>query len=146
MDIGLEPWHLWTIAAVCLFIAEAFLPGFILASLGIGCLAAAASHQFTDDLGWGIGGFAAGAGVSLALIRPYFARALGPEQSARFGAEGMIGDTITITDAGDVGGSLKARYRDTLWSLECSDELFEGDRAEITDVRGSTLVVKRVSA
>jgi membrane protein implicated in regulation of membrane protease activity len=146
MDVGFEPWHLWTIAAVCLFIGEVFLPGFILASLAIGCLTAAAGHQLTGDLGWGIGAFAAGAGVSLALIRPYLARALGPEESARFGADAMIGDVITITDAGDVGGSLKARYRDTLWSLESGDELFEGDRAEIVEVRGSKLFVKRVDA
>jgi membrane protein implicated in regulation of membrane protease activity len=146
MDIGFEPWHVWTIAAVCLFIGEVFLPGFILASLAIGCLTGAVGHQLTDDLGWGIGGFAAGAGISLVLIRPYLARALGPEESARFGADAMIGDLITITDAGDVGGSLKARYRDTLWSLECDEELFEGDRAEIIEVSGSTLVVKRVDA
>ncbi len=144
MEIGLEPWHVWTIVAVCLFIGEVFLPGFILASLAVGCLVAAATHQLTDELGWGIGGFVVGAGISLVLVRPYFARALGPEEKVNFGAEGMIGDVITVTDAGDVGGSIKARYRDTLWSLQCSDELFEGDRVEITAVQGGTLVVKRV--
>ena len=144
MDIGLEPWHVWTIIAVCLFIGEVFLPGFILASLAVGCLVGAVAHQITDELGWGIGGFAIGAGVSLVLVRPYFARALGPEEQVSFGAEGMIGDVITVTDAGDVGGSQKARYRDTLWSLQCSDELFEGDQVEITAVQGGTLVVKRI--
>lgn len=144
MDIGLEPWHIWTIIALCLFIGEVFLPGFILASLAIGCLVGAATHQFTDELGWGIGGFAVGAGVSLVLIRPYFSTALGPEEQARFGAEGMVGDIIIVTDAGDVGGSLRARYRDTSWSLQCNEELFEGDRVEITAVQGGTLVVKRI--
>ncbi len=144
MEIGLEPWHIWTIVAMCLFIGEVFLPGFILASLAVGCLVGAVSHQFTDELGWGIGGFAIGAGISLVLIRPYVASALGPEEESRFGADGMVGDVITVTDAGDVGGTLKARYRDTLWSLQCSDELFEGDQVEITAVQGGTLVVKRV--
>jgi membrane protein implicated in regulation of membrane protease activity len=143
MDIGLEPWHVWTIVAVCLFIGEVFLPGFILASLAVGCLVAAATHQFTDELGWGIGGFAAGAGISLVLVRPYFSKALGPEENVRFGAEAMVGDVITVTDAGDVGGALKARYRDTVWSLQCGDELFEGDRVVIVGVQGGTLLVKR---
>jgi membrane protein implicated in regulation of membrane protease activity len=144
MEIGLEPWHIWAILAMCLFIGEVFLPGFILASLAIGCIVAAVSHQLTDDIGWGIGGFAAGAGVSLALIRPYLAKALGPEEPRHFGAEAMVGDTITVTDAGDIGGTQKARYRDTLWSLESTEDLLEGDQVRITAVRGTTLVVKRV--
>jgi membrane protein implicated in regulation of membrane protease activity len=143
MEIGLEPWHVWTIIAVCLFIGEVFLPGFLLASLGVGALAGAAAHQFTDDIGWGIGGFAVGAGISLVLIRPYISKALAPEESAVFGADSMVGDVITVTDAGDVGGSLKARYRDTLWSLKSHDELFEGDRVVITAVEGTTLIVQR---
>ncbi len=144
MDIALEPWHLWTILAVCLFIGEVFIPGFLLASLGVGSLVAAAAHHFSDDLGIGIGGFVVGAGLSLALIRPYFAKALGPEQESHFGAEGMIGDVVTISDASDVGGSMKARYRDTLWSLRCEQDLFEGDKAEIVDVDGGVLVVKPI--
>lgn len=143
MSLGLEPWHLWAIVAVCLFIGEVFTSGFFLASLGVGALVAAGTHQVTGDMAWGLGGFAVGAGLSLALIRPYAARLLGPEQEARFGADNMIGDIVTVTDAGDVGGTLKARYRDTVWSLRCEQELFEGDRAVIVDVHGATLVVER---
>ncbi|MFK7831350.1 MAG: NfeD family protein [Congregibacter sp.] len=146
MDITFEPWHLWTIVSVCLFIGEVFLPGFLLASLAIGALLGAAGHQFGGSVGWGMSGFALGAGVSLVLIRPYFAKILGPEQSSRFGADSMLGDEITVTDAGDVGGALKARYRDTTWSLRCEDELFEGDRVRITAVDGTTLVVRRGGA
>ncbi|MEM0955133.1 MAG: NfeD family protein [Pseudomonadota bacterium] len=144
MNIGLEPWHVWTVVGVCLFIGEVFVPGFILASLGIGAFCGALLHQLTGDMGWGLGGFAAGSAVSLMLIRPYIARALGPEADTKFGADTMVGDTITISDAGDVGGSLKAQYRDTLWSLKTSDELFEGDRAKIIAVEGATLVVQRI--
>jgi membrane protein implicated in regulation of membrane protease activity len=112
MNIGLEPWHVWTIIALCLFIGEVFVPGFLLASLAIGAMAGGVAHQFMGDLGWGIGGFAVGAGISLLLIRPYVAKMLGPEESARFGADNMVGDVITVTDANDVGGTIKARYRD----------------------------------
>ncbi len=143
MDIGLQAWHVWTIIALCLFISEVFMPGFILASLGIGALAGAAAHHFSGELGWGLAGFAAGAGVSLVLIRPYIATVLGPEEHTKFGADSMIGDRITISDASDVGGSLKARYRDTQWSLRCDQEVFEGDTVVITGVDGATLIVQR---
>lgn len=146
MNIDISPWHIWTILAICLFIGEVFVPGFLLASLGVGALTAAAAHHFTGDLGWGIGGFTLGAAVSLALIRPYFAKALGPEEESHFGADGMVGDVITVSDAGDVGGHLKAHYRDTLWSLKCSTEVFEGDRVRIVAVDGGVLVVEPVTS
>jgi len=143
MNIGLEPWHIWVIISVCLFISEVFLPTFFLASLGLGALIGAAAHQISGDLGWGIGSFAVGSTISLILIRPYFAKLLAPEESSSFGASGMIGDHIVVTDASDVGGKLKARYRDSLWSLKSEQDLFEGDRVVITSVDGSTLIVEK---
>ncbi|MEE4277407.1 MAG: NfeD family protein [Halieaceae bacterium] len=142
MNIGLEAWHLWIIVGICLFIGEVFIPGFLLASLGAGSLAAGAIHYLSGDFAYAIGGFIAAAGAALALIRPYLARALGPEQESRFGADGMIGDVLTVTDASDVGGQLKGRYRDTVWNLRCDDDLFEGDKAEIIAVDSGTLIVK----
>lgn len=142
MNVAFEPWHFWIIAGVCLFIGEVFIPGFLLASLAIGCFVAALAHYLTDGLAFAIGGFVVGAGASLALIRPYLANALGPEEESLFGVDGMIGDVIVVIDGSDLGGSLKARYRDTTWSLRCDDDLFEGDRAEIVAVEGGTLVVK----
>lgn len=142
MDVAFEPWHFWIIAGVCLFIGEVFIPGFLLASLAIGCFVASGVHYLGDSFAFAIGGFVAGAGASLALIRPYLANALGPEEESRFGADGMIGDVVVVIDGSDVGGSLKARYRDTLWSLRCEQDLFEGDEAEIIAVEGGTLVVK----
>ena len=143
MNIGLEPWHIWVIIAVCLFIGEVFLPTFFLASLGLGALVGAAAHQISGDLGWGIGSFAIGSSISLILIRPYFTKLLAPEEPSSFGASGMIGDLIVVTDASDVGGTLKAKYRDSLWSLKSEQDLFEGDRVVITSVDGSTLIVEK---
>ena len=143
MDIGLEPWHLWVIIALCLFIGEVFISGFVLASLGVGALAGAFAHQLSGQSAWGIGSFALGSGIALLLIRPYFSKLLAPEEPSHFGAEGMLGDSILISDANDVGGVLKARYRDSLWTLRSEDELLEGDQALIIEVDGATLIVKK---
>lgn len=142
MDMGLEPWHLWTILAVCLFIGEVFVSGFLLASLGLGALVGALAHQLLGDMGWGIAGFTLGAGAALLLLRPILVPLLGPQESSSFGAESMLGDVITVTDAADIGGSLKARYRDTVWSLRCSEDVFEGDQVVITAVEGTILIVQ----
>jgi len=37
--MNLEVWHIWVIAAIVLFIAEIFTPGFLLACFGVACLA-----------------------------------------------------------------------------------------------------------
>lgn len=145
MNFDLDPWHLWTICAVVLLIGEVFVPGFILASLGLGAILAAITHQMSGEFGWGLAGFATGAAASLFLIRPFIARALGPEQQSRFGADGMVGDVIVISDADDIGGTAKAHYRDTTWSLRSDFALCEGDRVEIIGVDGGVLIVKPTS-
>ena len=65
------------------------------------------------------------------------------DEPSSFGAAGMVGDRVIVTDSEDVGGNPKARYRDSSWVLESSDDLIEGDRVEIIDVRGATLIVKK---
>jgi membrane protein implicated in regulation of membrane protease activity len=140
---GFEPWHIWLIAAVLFFVAEVFVPGFVLASLGIGAVIAAGVHQYTGDLNWGVGGWIVGAFLSFVFLRPVVVRTLVDDTPSGFGASGMIGNTVIVSDSEDVGGTLKARYRDSDWSLESEDDLIEGDTVTITNVRGTTLVVKK---
>lgn len=141
MDAMLQPWHLWIILGVCLFIGEVFVSSFLLAGLGFGCLMAGVVHWFAGDLTFAMAAFITWSITFLALIRPYLSKALGPEQVSYFGADGMIGDVVQVSDASDVGGQLKARYRDTTWTLRCDQDLFEGDKAQIIGVDGSILVV-----
>jgi membrane protein implicated in regulation of membrane protease activity len=140
---GFEPWHIWLIIAVLFFVAEVFVPGFVLASLGIGALVAAGVHQYTADLNWGVGGWITGAFLSFLFLRPVVVKTLQDDTPSGFGAAGMVGSTLIVSDAEDVGGTLKARYRDSVWSLESEDDLVEGDRVTITNVHGTTLVVKK---
>jgi len=48
----MEIWHIWIIAAIALFIAEIFTPGFVLACFGIACLISGLVSFF--DLGFKI--------------------------------------------------------------------------------------------
>ena len=140
---GFEPWHLWTIVAVVLFALEIFAPGFVLASMGVGALFAAAIHQYTGDLNWAVGGWILGAALSFVFMRPLLVKTMDADKPSGFGASGMVGDVVTVSDSGDVGGRLRANYRGSTWVLESEDDLMEGDRAVITDVRGTILVVTK---
>jgi membrane protein implicated in regulation of membrane protease activity len=141
--IDFDPWHIWVIIALACFIAEIFMPGFVLASIGVGALVAAATHQYSGDINWGIGGWIVGASIAFILIRPIVVKTISSDEPSGFGASGMIGDHVIVSDSEDVGGHPKARYRDSSWVLESENDLIEGDRVEIIDVRGSTLIVKK---
>ena len=141
--IDFDPWHIWVIIALVCFITEVFLPGFVLASLGVGALVAAATHQYTSDLNWGVGGWIVGASITFMFIRPIFVKSIETDSPAEFGASGMIGDIVIVADAEDIGGNPTARYRDSSWLLESENDLFEGDRVRITEVRSATLVVEK---
>ena len=131
LDIGLKAWHIWAILGILLFTLEIFVPGFVLASLGVGAFAGAAAHAASGDLGWAIAGFIAGSLIAFVGIRPVLLRTFMDDSPSPFGAEGMKGEIITIIDAGDVGGQLKTQFRGSTWSVTSDDELLEGDRAQI---------------
>ncbi len=144
LDIGLEAWHIWVMVGILLFTAEIFVPGFVLASLGIGAFTGAGAQAVSGDLGWAIAGFIAGASIALMAVRPILVRTFMDDSPSPFGAEGMKGQLVTIIDAGDVGGQLKTQFRGSIWSIISDDDLLEGDHAEIIDVDGATLKVVRV--
>jgi membrane protein implicated in regulation of membrane protease activity len=141
--IDFDPWHIWVIVALGCFIAEIFMPGFVIASIGVGALVAAAAHQYTGDLNWGIAGWIVGASIAFIFIRPIIIKTISSDEPSGFGASGMVGDIVIVTDSEDVGGNPKARYRDSSWILESDNDLIEGDRVEIVGVRGSTLIVRK---
>lgn len=141
--LDFDPWHIWVIIALICFIAEVFVPGFVIASIGVGALVAAATHQYSNDLNWGVGGWIVGASIAFLFIRPVFVKTISSDEPSGFGASGMIGDVVIVSDSEDIGGNPKARYRDSSWVLESENDLIEGDRVRITDVHGATLVVEK---
>ena len=144
-DIGLEPWHLWMILGVLLLTAEIFVPGFVLAGLGLSAFVAAAAHLFSDSLGWALVAYSLSALVFLAGIRPLALRTFMDSRPSPFGVNAMIGKRVVISDSPDVGGGLQPILRDTSWSVQSDDDLMEGDEAEIIGVKSTVLVVKRVN-
>ncbi|WP_157976603.1 NfeD family protein [Parahaliea mediterranea] len=143
--LGLSPWHIWIIAAVLLFTAEIFVPGFVLAGLGFGALCAALGHYLGGELGWALAAYALGALVFFVGIRPLALRTfMKSDDTPRFGVHGMVGKQVTVMDSPDVGGAYYTVFRDSRWALESEDDLMEGDAAEVVGVRTSTLIVKRL--
>ena len=144
-------WILWLVLGVGLVIAEIFTMGFVLFWFGLGAVAAA----LTGIMGGGfLLQFLVFAVVSIGLTvmsRTIFARYFSHGESDRIKTNidalpGKIG-TVTIASEGALNeGAVKA-YGSTWTAYPLDDEapLIEGEKVEIVEVRGSSVVVRRVT-
>jgi membrane protein implicated in regulation of membrane protease activity len=85
-----EFWHYWVIAAFCLLILEIFIPGFIVGSLGIGCLLAALGAFIGFPLWINIILAIVGFFLGILMLKPMLKR-WGKTTELRTNAEGLIG-------------------------------------------------------
>ena len=144
-SIGLEFWHLWLILGAVLLTAEIFVPGFVLAGLGIAAFVAGFAHFASDSLGWAMLAFSVASLLFFFGIRPLAVRTFMDDKPSPFVVNAMIGKRVVISDSPDLGGGMQTHFRDTLWSVQSDDDLMEGDEAEIIEVKSTVLVVKRIN-
>jgi membrane protein implicated in regulation of membrane protease activity len=92
-------WHLWIIVAILLFITEVFATGFLLASLGIGCIFSA----FAAAVGFGLKGqllgFIVGTVIAFFGVRPFFLKyCYRGSSDVRTNVDALIGQTGRVTE------------------------------------------------
>jgi len=142
-------WQIWIVAAALLLVAEMFAPGFWLASVAVGCLAAGVAALLPVGLVGQVLVFAASAVGSLFGLRPVLVRrflhARGMEvrtnMDALAGKSGVVTnrfDPVTHIGRVTVDGE---DWRGTL--AEGTPALEPGTRIIVVQVDGSTLVVEK---
>jgi membrane protein implicated in regulation of membrane protease activity len=120
----LDDWHYWILAMLFLFIAEAFIPGMVLGSLGIGALAGALACAFTGS--WELQVFSASAGTLFAFfaLRPLAMRRWFSGSPTAIGIEALVGRRAVVTQAYDASSQrlrVKLDGDDWLAELGCED-------------------------
>ena len=146
----MSEWQIWVVAAALLLVAEMFAPGFWLASVAVGCVAAALAALLPVGLLGQVLVFAASTVGSLFGLRPVLVRrflhARGME--VRTNVEALVGKTAVVTkriDAVTRVGRVVVEgedWRGTL--LEGGGAAIEpGTRVIVVQVDGSTLVVEK---
>lgn len=85
-----EIWHYWVIAAFFFFVLEIFIPGFILGSIGLGCLLAMVGALLHLPLWVNIILFIAGFFVGISMLKPLLKR-IEKSSYIKTNAEGLIG-------------------------------------------------------
>jgi len=145
-DMGLEWWQLWLLLGIVLFIAEIFTPGFLLACLGISCLAAFLPAAFGLGLEWQLGSFVVSFIIVLLTLRPWFLRHFKQAKEARpTNIDALVGKVGKVTSGSSDRGGARVQAGGDNWAVVCQDgqDIEAGSEVEIVDIDGVKLVVKQ---
>lgn len=144
----IELWQIWIVAAMVLFIAELFTPGFFTAGIGMGCLAAGMAHV----MGWAIEvQITALVTVTIVVfltLRPLFLKYLDSETGITTNTEALIGKQGYVLEKIDLSahsGRIIVGGED--WkAVSIDDEVIkERARIEVVRIDGTHLIVRQVS-
>jgi len=141
----LDIWHFWLIAAILFFIAEVFLPTFLMVSLGIGCLLSSFGAMVGGTMPIQLSLFILGTLGGFVAIRPLFRKYLYRESSVKtnvFGISGRIGKVTAEVD--QKTGYAEVAIDGDRWRAETlnGDVLSVGDKVEIVRVDTTIVTVK----
>ena len=144
-------WQIWIVLSALLLVAEMFAPGFWLASVAVGCLAAGVAGLLPVGL---LGQTLVFAGTTVATLlglRPVLVRRFlhGRGVEVRTNADALVGKTGIVTKRFDpqtrVGRVVieGEDWRGTLLEPGTGATLDPGTRIVVVQVDGSTLVVEK---
>jgi membrane protein implicated in regulation of membrane protease activity len=147
----MEDWLIWFLSAVVLLVAEMLAPGFWLACLAVGCVAAGLVGLLPfAGLALQTVAFAATSLGSMLGLRPLLLRhfQLGPGGGVRTGVDALLGKRGVVLERIDPisrQGRVKVEGED--WRGASVDDLpiEAGARVTVIQVDGTTLVVEKES-
>ena len=141
----LEISHYWLIAVILFFIAELFMPTFILISIAIGCLLASISAFLGGGLPIQLSMFILGTVGGFAGVKPLFKNYIYKKDQVQtnvFGLVGRIGKVQRIFD--DNSGYFEVAVDGDVWKAEgLNNDIFKpGMKVEVLKIDSIILTVK----
>ena len=141
-----EIWHVWVGASMALIILEIFVPGFVLACLGIGALAGAIAAGMGANLAMQFICAGVLSLVAFVFLRPFALRwSTSPE--AVSGIEALVGRTCRVTESFDPNSGLgRCKIDGDDWRAQLSEhqtpqEVGLNATVYIVRVESNTLIV-----
>jgi len=145
MGLDMEPGWIWAIAGILLLIAEIIAPGFFLVFVGA---AAIATGLFTllFDLGTApqLILFAVYSALAVLIGKRWYGEPDAVDENLRLNdpSRRLVGKTVTVVEAVDEHGG-RVRVGDGEWNAR-GGPVAAGERAKVTGVEGSCLIVEAV--
>ena len=144
-------WIIWLVLGVGLIIAEVFTLGFFLLWFGVGAIAAALAGMLGAPFTVQFLVFAIVSIALTAMSRTIFAKYLShsDENTLKMGVDSLPGQigTVTLASRGALNEGAVKVYG-SIWTAFPTDgenELVEGEKVEVVDVKGSSIYVRRIS-
>ena len=144
-------WILWVVLGVALIIAEIFTLGFVLFWFGIGAFVAALVGYLGLGFGWQFMAFALVSVVLTAMSRTIFSNYFSQdeENEIKTGVDALPGQIGTVSSASKGAlheGAVKVFGSTwTAFPIDDSTPLIEGEKVEVVQVKGSSILVRRLS-
>lgn len=143
-----EAWH-WVTLGFVLMALEIVLPETIFLWFGIAGVATGAVLFMVDmPTAYQIGLFGVFAVLSYVPVRIYIRRWQQGDQEAAVGlnqrGHSLVGQRVGVTEP-VVNGFGAAKVGDSRWRIACDEDLETGTSAEVVEVVGTTLKVRRVA-
>lgn len=144
----MQDWHGWIIAALLLFIAELFVPGFWLACVAIGALLAGIVALLPIGLPLQVVTFTVGTMASFMGVRPFLVRhfQLGHGTGVRTNVDALLGKTGLVSERIDPAtrkGRVIVDGEDWRGATMDNTALEPGTRITVLQVDGTTLLVEK---
>lgn len=86
-----EIWHYWIIAAIVFFLIEIFIPSFLMASIGLGCILGFFASLLGGNMAMQLVLFIVGTTASFVGIKPVMKRYAYRQKALRTNASGLVG-------------------------------------------------------
>ena len=140
-----EVWHLWMIACLIFFILEIFIPSFIMASIGIGCLLAFTGSLFSESVTLQIVLFSGGTLAGFIGVKPLMQKYMYSKHNIRTNYDGLVGRTGKVIETINPGtdSGCVAIDGDQWKAVSENDELIEtGTRVEVTSLNSIVVTVR----
>lgn len=143
-----EIWHYWIIGAFFFFMLEVFVPGFILGSIGLGCLLATGGALLHLPLWFNVILFIAGFFVGISMLKPLLKK-LEKTNNVKTNAEGLIGKIGKVIEPIDlVKGTGCVHVDGDDWKAISSDykNIPVGTIVEIVALESIVVTVRPIAA
>lgn len=145
----MEPWQIWVLVALALFIGEIFTPAFVLAAIGVACLATAVGAYAGLDFSMQMLTFSVATVATFVGLRPFVLTHLRSEDGDEYrsNTDALVGKTgIVLEELDAVQHSGRVRVRGEEWKalLEEGASLESGRAVRVVRVDGATLIVESV--
>ncbi len=140
-----DVWHLWILAAIVFFILEIFIPSFLMASIGIGCIFAFFGAVFNAPVVFQIFLFIIGTLTGFVGVKPLMMNYAYRKKAINTNAGGLVGRIGKVIEEIDENKSTGcvAIDGDQWKSIPASGEvIFKGEKVRVVSIDSIVLTVE----